>query len=99
MKNKLYAELHCHTNYSFQEGASSIGDLLVRAEALGYPALAITDHDNLCGAMEFAQTARDLSVRALIGAEVTVQVLGNPVPAPRGGDEVQLFAGNRPQGG
>ncbi|MFB3053390.1 MAG: PHP domain-containing protein, partial [Dehalococcoidia bacterium] len=73
MKNKLYAELHCHTNYSFQEGASSIGDLLVRAEALGYPALAITDHDNLCGAMEFAQTARDLSVRAIIGAEVTLQ--------------------------
>ncbi len=70
---EMYAELHCHTNYSFQEGASSIGELLVRAEELGYPALAITDHDNLCGAMEFAQTARDLSVRAIIGAEVTLQ--------------------------
>ena len=70
---KQYAELHCHTGYSFQEGASSIGDLLVRAEELGYPALAITDHDNLCGAMEFAQTAKDLRVQAIIGAEVTLQ--------------------------
>ncbi len=69
----MYAELHCHSNYSFQEGASSIGELLVRAEELGYPALAITDHDNLCGAMEFAQTAKHLKVRAIIGAEVTLE--------------------------
>ena len=69
----MYAELHCHTNYSFQEGASSTGDLLVRAEELGYPALAITDHDNLCGAMEFAQVAADLRVQAIIGAEITLK--------------------------
>ena len=71
-KCMTYAELHCHTNYSFQEGASSIGELLVRAEELGYPALAITDHDNLCGAMEFAQAAKDLKIKAIIGAEVTL---------------------------
>ena len=69
----MYAELHCHTNYSFQEGASSVGDLLVRAEGLGYRALAITDHDNLCGSMEFAQAATDLDLNAIIGAEVTLQ--------------------------
>ena len=69
----MYTELHCHTNYSFQEGASSTGDLLVRAEELGYPALAITDHDNLCGAMEFAQAAAELDLRAIIGAEVTLE--------------------------
>ena len=69
----MYAELHCHTNYSFQEGASSVGDLLVRAERLGYRALAITDHDNLCGSMEFAQAAVDLDLNAIIGAEVTLQ--------------------------
>ena len=69
----MYAELHCHSNYSFQEGASSTGDLLVRAEELGYPALAITDHDNLCGVMEFAQAAAELDVRAVIGAEVTLE--------------------------
>jgi error-prone DNA polymerase len=68
----MYAELHCHTNYSFQEGASSVGDLLVRAEGLGYRALAITDHDNLCGSMEFARAAADLDLNAIIGAEVTL---------------------------
>ena len=72
IKREMYAELHCHTNYSFQEGASSAGDLLVRAEGLGYRALAITDHDNLCGSMEFARTAADLDLNAIIGAEVTL---------------------------
>ncbi len=72
IKREMYAELHCHTNYSFQEGASSVGDLLVRAEGLGYRALAITDHDNLCGSMEFARTAADLDLNAIIGAEVTL---------------------------
>ena len=46
-----YVELHCHSNYSFQEGASFIHELLAHAVELGYPALALTDHDNLCGAM------------------------------------------------
>ena len=67
-----YVELHCHSNYSFQEGASSIHDLLPRALELGYPALALTDHDNLCGAMEFAQAARSLDIQPIIGAEVTL---------------------------
>ena len=67
-----YAELHCHSNYSFQEGASFIQELLPRAVGLGYPALAITDHDNLCGAMDFARTARSLGIQPIIGAEVTL---------------------------
>ena len=68
-----YVELHCHSNYSFQEGASSISELLVRAQELKYSALALTDHDNLCGAMEFSRTANSLGVRPLTGAEVTMQ--------------------------
>ena len=67
-----YAELHCHSSYSFQEGASSIEDLLVRAKELDYAALALTDHDNLCGAMQFAQVARSLDSHAIIGAELTL---------------------------
>jgi len=69
----LYAELHCHSNYSFQEGASSVEELLVRSRELGYRALALTDHDNLCGAMHFAQVARSLEVQAITGAEVTLK--------------------------
>jgi error-prone DNA polymerase len=68
-----YVELHCHSNYSFQEGASFIHELLAGAVALGYPALALTDHDNLCGAMEFAKTARSVGIQPIIGAEVTLQ--------------------------
>ena len=51
-----YVELHCHSNFSFQEGTSFIHELLPRAVELGYPALAITDHDSLCGAMELPST-------------------------------------------
>ena len=68
-----YAELHCHTNYSFQDGASSVEEILVRAKELGHRALAITDHDNLCGAMHFAQVARSVGVQAITGAEVSLK--------------------------
>ena len=68
-----YVELHCHSNYSFQEGASFIHEQLPRAVELGYPALALTDHDNLCGAMEFAKEARSLGIQPIIGAEVTLK--------------------------
>ncbi|PKB71353.1 MAG: hypothetical protein BZY87_05725 [SAR202 cluster bacterium Io17-Chloro-G6] len=69
----MYAELHCHSNYSFQEGASSVEDLLVRARDLGYRALALTDHDNLCGAMHFAQVAKTLDIQSITGTELTIK--------------------------
>jgi error-prone DNA polymerase len=68
-----YAELHCHSYYSFHDGASSLEELIIRAKELGYRALAITDHDNLCGAMRFAQLARSLDIQGIIGAEVTLR--------------------------
>ena len=85
MSSPAYVELHCHSNYSFQEGASFVHELLLRAVELRYPALAITDHDNLCGAMEFARTARSLGVQPIVGAEVTL----------RGGYHVTLLAESR----
>ncbi|SVA00234.1 uncharacterized protein METZ01_LOCUS53088, partial [marine metagenome] len=69
----MYAELHCHSNYSFQEGASSVEDLLVRARDLGLRALALTDHDNLCGAMHFAQVAKTLDMQSITGVEMTIK--------------------------
>ena len=80
-----YIELHCHSNYSFQEGASSIDELLVRARELGYPALALTDHDNLCGAMQFARTAAGLGVQPITGVELTL----------KGGSHLTLLAVSR----
>ena len=68
-----YSELHCHSYYSFHDGASSLEELLLRAKELGYHALALTDHDNLCGAMRFAQLTRSLGMQGVIGAELTLK--------------------------
>ena len=59
-----YVELHCHSNYSFQEGASSIDEMVSRAVELGYPALALTDHDNLCGMMRSEEHTSELQSQA-----------------------------------
>ena len=67
-----YVELHCHSNYSFQEGASFLEELLARAREIGYPGLALTDHDNLCGAMEFSRIANSIGIQPITGAEVTL---------------------------
>src|SRR3954454_11803905 len=65
-----YVELHAHSAYSFLDGTSQPEDLMARAGELGYPALALTDHNGVYGSMELAQAARGLGVRALHGAEL-----------------------------
>ncbi len=67
-----YTELHAHSNFSFLDGASHIEELVLRAWELGYEALALTDHDGLHGAMEFAQCAHAWGLRPITGAEVTL---------------------------
>ena len=67
-----YVELHCHSYYSFLDGASSPEALVTRAAELGYPALALTDHNNLSGAVRFWRAARERDIRPIIGAEVTL---------------------------
>src|SRR3972149_3148786 len=67
-----YAELHAHSNFSFLEGASHIEELVLRAREVGYEALALTDHERLHGAMEFARCARAWGLRPITGAEVTL---------------------------
>ncbi|HLM32541.1 MAG TPA: PHP domain-containing protein, partial [Gaiellaceae bacterium] len=68
-----YIELHCHSAYSFLDGASLPEELALRAAELGYPALALTDHDGVYGSLEFAHAARLLGIRAITGAEVTLE--------------------------
>lgn len=67
-----YAELHAHSNFSFLDGASHIEELVLRAREIGYESLALTDHDGLHGAMEFARCARAWGLRPITGAEVTL---------------------------
>ena len=68
-----YVELHCHSAYSFLDGASLPEELAARAAELGYQALALTDHDGLYGSLEFAHAAKALGVRPITGAEVTLR--------------------------
>ena len=65
-------ELHCHSAYSFLDGASLPEELAVRAAELGYEALALTDHDGVYGSLEFAHAAKAFGVRPITGAEVTL---------------------------
>ncbi|MFP5364435.1 MAG: DNA polymerase III subunit alpha [Thermoleophilia bacterium] len=67
-----YTELHCHSAYSFLDGASQPEELVAAAVKRGHASLALTDHDSLSGSMEFAQAAKSLGLRAIHGAEVTL---------------------------
>ena len=68
----MYTELHCHSAFSFLDGASLPEQLALTAANLGYPALALTDHNGLYGSMAFAQEAKQLGLQAITGAEVTL---------------------------
>ncbi|RPI56968.1 MAG: DNA polymerase III subunit alpha, partial [Chloroflexi bacterium] len=65
-----YVELHCHSYYSLLDGASSPEVLVTQAVALGYPALALTDHQGLYGIVRFWQAAREQGLKPIAGAEV-----------------------------
>ena len=67
-----FVELHAHSAYSFLDGASQPEELAARAAELGYPALALTDHDGVYGSLEFAHAAKHLGVRPITGAELTL---------------------------
>jgi error-prone DNA polymerase len=68
-----YVELHAHSAYSFLDGASAPLELAAAAARLGYPALALTDHDGVWGSMEFAHACKGLGVRPITGAELTLE--------------------------
>ena len=82
MKNLPYVELHAHSAYSFLDGVSLPEELAVAAAERGYEAFALTDHDNLCGAMEFSLACQGVGVRPIVGAELTVTDDDSPGTAP-----------------
>jgi error-prone DNA polymerase len=83
-----YAELHCHSNASFLDGASPPEELVEEAANLGLEALALTDRDGMYGVVRFAEAARALGVRTVFGAELTLGLAGarptSPNPDPSG---------------
>src|SRR5438874_165627 len=67
-----FAHLHCHTHYSLLDGASRVPELVERVKALGMNAVAITDHGNLYGALEFYRECKAAGVNPVIGYEAYV---------------------------
>ncbi len=68
-----YVELHCHSNYSFLDGASHPEELAYQAAKLDMPALALTDHNGLYAAIIFHQACRESGIKPIIGAEITLE--------------------------
>jgi error-prone DNA polymerase len=66
--------LHVHSNFSFLDGASSPERLLERAAELGMPALALTDHHGLYGAVRFMHAAKAYQVKPIIGVEISLRL-------------------------
>ncbi|SFN10320.1 error-prone DNA polymerase, DnaE-like [Pseudonocardia ammonioxydans] len=81
-----YAELHCHSHFSFLDGASAPEELVERAAELGLEAIALTDHDGMYGVVRFAEAAEVLGVRTVFGAELSLGLSApqNGVADPEG---------------
>ena len=69
---KPFVHLHLHTQYSLLDGAIQLDPLFARARALGMPAVGMSDHGNLFGAVEFQEKARAARVKPILGCEVYV---------------------------
>jgi DNA polymerase-3 subunit alpha len=83
MSNRPYVHLHCHTHYSLLDGASRIPELVDRVKETGMTAVAITDHGNLYGALEFYQECKKGGLNPIIGYEAYVS------PTTRGDREAK----------
>ena len=72
MKNSEFVHLHVHTQYSLLDGAIKIDNLIAKAKEFRMPAISITDHGNMFGAIEFYQKALANSIKPIIGCEMYV---------------------------
>ncbi|HVM41914.1 MAG TPA: error-prone DNA polymerase [Gemmatimonadales bacterium] len=68
-----YVELHCHSGFSLLDGASNPEALMARAAAVGMRAVALTDHDDLGGAVRWSEAGKEHGIEAIVGLEVTVR--------------------------
>ena len=78
-----WAELHCHSSFSFLDGAATPGELVAEAARLGLEVLALTDHDGMYGVPQFAQAAarlgdRGIKLGTVFGAELSLGLPTRP---------------------
>ncbi|OGQ20299.1 MAG: DNA polymerase III subunit alpha [Deltaproteobacteria bacterium RIFCSPHIGHO2_02_FULL_60_17] len=72
MEHSRFVHLHCHTQYSLLDGANKVDALLERVKQLKQPAVAMTDHGNMFGAIEFYREAMRQGIKPIIGCEIYV---------------------------
>jgi len=72
MEHSRFVHLHCHTEYSLLDGANKVDKLFERIKALKQPAVAMTDHGNMFGAVEFYREASRHGIKPIIGCEIYV---------------------------
>ena len=72
MANDTFVHLHLHTEYSLLDGANRIGELIDRTAELGMPAVAMTDHGNMFGAMKFYKAAKRQGIKPILGCEAYI---------------------------
>src|SRR3989304_135161 len=72
MHHSEFVHLHVHSEYSLLDGAAQLEKLVARARALPSPAIALTDHGTLCGAIDFSLAAQKAGVKPILGCELYV---------------------------
>ncbi len=92
-----FVHLHLHSEYSLLDGAIRIADLVKKAKKLGHTAVALTDHGNMFGAIEFYSKCKDYGLKPIVGAEIyyegvttAAQLAGDGFPATRPADAFHL---------
>ena len=97
-----YAELHCHSQFSFLDGACAPEVLVEEAVRLGLEALALTDHDGFYGVVRFAEAARAVGLPTVFGAELTLDrrapTGGEPDPGASTGETHLVVLARDPRG-
>ncbi|MCH8473877.1 MAG: DNA polymerase III subunit alpha [Opitutales bacterium] len=69
-ENGAFVHLHCHSDYSLLDGCARVGRYMERLKELGQPAMALTDHGNLFGAIDFYRAAKSAGIQPIIGCEI-----------------------------
>jgi len=92
--SKNFVHLHVHTEYSLLDGAARVGDVVAVAAELAMPALAITDHGVLYGAMEFYAEAKRRAIKPILGCEMYVAPRGHQDRSARDEYHLTVLAAN-----
>ncbi len=84
MQHSDFVHLHVHSEYSLLDGAAQLEKLVAKAKELKFPAIALTDHGNLFGAIDFYQAAQKGGIKPIVGCELYVAPRGRK---ERGGED------------